>query len=477
MGTRRIYGMPVMAFFRATDTNHPADGFWHAIYEGGEGPIDLISGAGVTVGGKEQAVIAMHYNYRLGTRGQSAVSSLTTHGYSGTWLIYYVFGPTNPAEVGPGDATATALTDGLCNIRVYTDVNTYTETTSNNRVWQIARMLTDKRWGYGYDWSRLDIQSFIDAAAWAATQVEYTDPFGRVWSHERSKSCVELIGKKVQQQIEDMCVAGRLSRPFLFNGKIHIEPLKALTVGELADCPVFTDEGESPNIIVEESDGVERSTVRVVERKSDLDLINQVNITFDDRAADYVETPLRSIEDVDAQRRAGVVQGDNTRKVNGKSYALLGVVEEAQATKLGWSILDLGPLDEGGLQNNLPVKFKAWFLDTLELHQEKVIKIVSSKLTKYGFTYFRVKAMERQSDLTVEIRVQAYNETYMATFETEVVSPPPGSECTIDSQCPPGYICRNGYCIPYIPPICVPVIGPITRVDGKYRVPIDPCLP
>jgi hypothetical protein len=364
-------------------------------------------------------------------------SSLTTHGYSGTWHIRYNFGWSDESgRDRPGRRIGDGITNGLCNIRVYTDVDTYTETTSNNRVWQIARMLTDKRWGYGYDWSRLDIQSFIDAAAWAATQVEYTDPFGRVWSHERSRSCVELIGKKVQQQIEDMCIAGRLSRPFLFNGKIHIEPLKALTADELAACPVFTDEGEDANIIVEESDGVERSSVRVVERKSDLDLINQVNITFDDRMADYAETPLRPIEDVDAQLRAGVVQGDNTRKVNGKSHALLGVVEEAQATKLGWSILDLGPLDEGGLQNNLPVKFKAWFLDTLELHQEKVIKVVSSKLTKYGFTYFRVKAMERQSDLIVELRVQAYNETYMATFETEVTPPPPGTNARSTTECP-----------------------------------------
>lgn len=477
MGTRRIYGMPVMAFRRDLNNNHPDQGWFAAMYEGGEGPVGSISGGRVTVGGKEQGVIAMHYNYRLGTTGQtSAGTDLSTHGYSGTFHIRYNFGWTNPAEIGPGEASATVITDGLANIRVYTDEDTYTETTSTNRAWHIARMLCDKRWGFGYDYSKLNIQSFIDAAAWCAQQVEYTDPFGRVWSHARSESRVELIGKKVQQQFEDICMAGRLSRPFLFDGKIHIVPLRLLTADELAACPEFTDvqgtdDDDAPNIVKENG----RTTV-TASRKSSLDLVNKVEITFDDIAEDYIETPLRPVEDVDAQMRAGIVAGDHTRKINTKKFSLLGVTNEAQATKLAWSILDLGAGDEGGLENNLEVKLKVWFLDTLDLHQEKVIKVTSAKLTKYGFTHFRIKNMERQSDLIVELTVQAYNHAYMTAFEEDVTPPPPGSECSIDDDCPPNHRCVNGYCRPYVPPTCRPSFsGPITHENGADYIPIDPC--
>jgi hypothetical protein len=494
LARRRVYGMAVMAFRRDLNTNHPEQGFFAALYEGCEGPQASVSGSRITVGGVEQNAVAMHFNYRLGTRGQtSAGSDLSTHGYSGTAHIRYNFGWCDPSGEGPGSASATAVWGGLTNIRVYTDVDTYTETTTSNRVWHLARMLCDKRWGYGYDYDRLDIQSFIDAAAWAERTVTYVDPFGTSWTHVRSDSYPELIGKKVQQQIEDLCMAGRLSMPFLFNGKICVVPLKALTTDELADCPIFTDEGEDANIVVDD-DG--RTSVTSKKTKSDFELVNRVEITYDNQATDYQEAPLRPLEDEDAQFRAGRVLGDNSRKINNKKFALLGVVVEAQATKMGWSIMDLGPNDEGGLQNNRTVKFKTWFSYTLDLHKEKVIKVVSSKLTKYGFTYFRVKEMKRLENLEVEMTVQAYNETYMATFEGGeeldtctidadcdpgyvcvggVCVPESPAACSIDSDCPPGYICQGGVCVPYLPPTCKPGFGTISYADGTLIIPIDPC--
>lgn len=476
MGERRVYGMPVMAFRRDLNSNHPDEGYFVALYEGGEGPISSISGARVTVNGKELPASGMHYNYRLGYVPENPVSSLSTHGYSGTWHILFVFGPTNPAEAGPSEASATAITSGLNNIRVYTDTETYTETTSTNRVWQIARMLCDKRWGAGYDYTDLDIQAFIDAAEWAEQWVNYTDPFGTVWNHIRAESRVDLIGKKMQQQFEDMCVAGRLSLPFLFDGKISIVPLKALSEIELAACPVFTDEGDEPNIV--KDDGVSTLTFS---RETGRDLINRIEATIDDRAYDYLEQPLRPVEDIDAQLRAAGSYNTDSRsrkKVNAKKYSLLGVTSESHGIKVQWSILDLGPGDSGGLRNNLSVTFKAWFLDTLDLHRDKVIKVASSRLTKFGFEYFRVKEMQREGDLIVEITAQAYNQDYMDAFEADDATPP-GDMCSVDDDCPDGFECRivNGYrrCVPYIPPPCDPAFGTITWTDGTFSIPIEPC--
>jgi hypothetical protein len=278
MGYRRIYDMQVISYRRDLNNNTPDHGWFVAEYEACEGPIEAIVGAKISVGSETQDAVALHYGYRLGEQGQSPVRpDLTVHSYSSTALIYYAFGWVDPSQVDPGSASASAQISGLNNIRVYTDVDTYAEIYTDNRAWQIARMLCDKRWGLGYDYERLNIESFMDAAEWCDVEVRYTDTFGNTFDHVRSRSDVELIEKKVQQQIEDLCLAGRLSRPFIFDGKIHIVPLRgigepavpiilaaeAISTSEVTltwtepvdavagdtDFPEFTDEGPNRNII------------------------------------------------------------------------------------------------------------------------------------------------------------------------------------------------------------------------------------
>ncbi|MBK8468192.1 MAG: hypothetical protein IPL32_20450 [Chloracidobacterium sp.] len=106
---------------------------------------------------------------------------------------------------------------------------------------------------------------------------------------------------------------------------------------------------------------------------------------------------------------------------------------------MAWSLLDLGPHDEGGLQNNLSLKFKTWFTETLDLHMEKVIQVPSSRLTKYGFSHYRVKKMKRLNDLQVEIECQAYPNAYMENFEVDI-STPTQTFCDVNNPCPDGYL-------------------------------------
>lgn len=459
MGKRRIYDMPVMAFRRDLNNNNPDRGFFVALYEACEGPIQSISAARVTVGNEEQPVDLSRYAHRLGTRGQGPVdTSLTIHGYSGTAHFRYYYGWVNPAEVNPSDASATAVIEGLNNIRVYTTPTSYTETYTTNRVWHILRMMADTRWGYGLDYSRFDLQSWIDAAAWANEWVTFTDFAGDQWTHQRGECNVELIARKAQQQIEEMCLAGRLSRPFIFNGKIHIVPLRALTTAELNAAPVFYESGDQRNIIWESSDGGERSSL-VYSRKSDLDLINRIECRYDDIQQNYTAQPAPPVEDVDAQLRAGRVVGDFTRKQNPKKYTLLGVTNQGQAIKISTGLLDLGEFDEGGLQNNLRIKFKIWFVDALSLHTYKVIKVVSPRLARFGFDYFRIMELEWAENLIVTVTAQAYNHAYMQAFET-VVSPPTG-----DPPSPP----------PEEPEPCRLTFGNIKYEDGTLLIPIPPC--
>lgn len=491
---RRINGMQVIAFRRDLNNNHPDQGFFFAAYEACHGPQASFSGARFTVGGATQEANPLHWNYRLGTFGQTAWTGLSTHGYSGIAYNVYNFGWVNPSNIDPGDASGSVICGGMTDVRIYSDADTYTTGVTTNPIWQLLRMLCDKTWGYGYDYSRWNIDSLIETADWCAESVRFTDTFGNNWDHVRSDSYPDLPGKKVQQQIEDLCMAMRLTRPFLFNGEMHILPLRALTTDELAAAPVFTDEGETRNIIAVNG----KSTLKI-SRLSDLELTNQIKVTFDDRGQDWTNVPLRPVEDVDAQLRAGVVVGDHTRKVNSKSYNLSGVTYEPQATKVAWSLLDLGQFDEGGLRNNLELKFNVWYLDTLDLYQSKVIAVRSSRLTKYKqidgttpFTYFRIKSMKRTSKLEVELTVQAYSEIYMATFETTpggsggdvcstsadcpvgyecidgicVPNIGAGGHCDVDSDCPDGYECVNGICVPVIGGGCRPGIASVTFRDG-----------
>lgn len=428
MGTRRVYAMPVLAYRKDLNNNNPDHGFIFLIFEICEGPVRAIFWPNVTFGSDDAPADPFNFNYRLGTQGQGPVdTALTVHSYSSTALMRCRSPWVNPEDVDISSVSGSVMVDGLNNIRIYTDENTYTEEWTDNRAWQIMKMLTDKRWGYGYDYERLDIPSFIEAACWCANVVQFTDVNGDTWNHIRAASHVELRGRKVQQQIEDMCMAGRLSRPFLFNGKIHIVPLREMTAAELAAAPVFTDEGENRNIIQEEIEkGVFRTTLKR-SRTSDLELPNRVECTYDDASKDYAEQPLRPIEDIDAQLAAGRVVGDHSQKPNIKKYGLTGVVFEGQGVKVAQSLLDLGPFDEGGLANNLRLKFKIWFIDSLILFPTMVIKVESSQITRYGFDYFRVVTMKRLENLEVELTVQAYNADYMASFEVlyGVIDPMP----------------------------------------------------
>jgi len=148
------------------------------------------------------------------------------------------------------------------------------------------------------------------------------------------------------------------------------------------------------------------------------DLPNRVECVFDDAENDNLERPVRPVEDIDAQLAAGRVLGDFTRKINIKKYPLAGVTVEAQAIKMAWSLLDVGAFDEGGLANNLELRFRIWFLDALDLFPTKVIKVESDQITRYGFEYFRVKNIKRMGNLHVELTVQAYSPEWYAAFET-----------------------------------------------------------
>ncbi len=86
-------------------------------------------------------------------------------------LAMYCKKAADTRESSGGTPTYDALVEGKL-VRIFTGLSTYTTAWSNNPAWCLLDFLTDKKYGLGafIDDDRVDIQSFIDAAAFCALE-------------------------------------------------------------------------------------------------------------------------------------------------------------------------------------------------------------------------------------------------------------------------------------------------------------------
>jgi hypothetical protein len=242
------------------------------------------------------------------------------------------------------------------------------------------------------------------------------DPLGTTRAHRRTQLDVDLQGRVTHEQIIDICRAGRLSVPFQHNGKYTIRPLKIET--NLTEARVFTDVGDDKNII---RDGAKPAITYSIQ--SDRNIPNEIKLVFEEVNNKDVERPLTFIDE-EQQLKAGRAFGDTSLRPIQKSYSAFGIRNEAEAIKLGWTLLHLGEFDTGGLKNNLRVNFTTWNTQILGLQRFDVIKIISPLISRFGFNYFRILSMKQQSNLLVNVTAQAYPEIYYNSLEA-IQQPPP----------------------------------------------------
>lgn len=427
-GERYVKALNLLAFRNETNNNHPEDGFFAGLFEVGEGTLLALwefRMMGELVG-------AEHFQLRLGALGQPASDwSPDVNSYSGTAHCYgRIQGEPDNATASDYSASIRAL--GLSDIRVYSDPDTYIEGYTTNRAWCLLEVLANARWGYGQDYPRFDIQSFIDAATWCDEYVTLTDSNGNTFSGVRSTFNAEVTARAIQQQVKDICTAGRLGLPFEFEGKDVVVPLKAEDTDD-PGIPTFTDEGSSRNIIY---DGAKSSLSWSV--ISDETMTNQWTVNFDDASNGGVDTQF-IFGDQPQQLRAGRAWGDHSKRVVNKSQSGYGINSAQEAARFGNSLLYLGPLDTGGILNPFSVKFTTWYSDAFNVQNYKLIKVVNAKLQSRmlayfsarglepypdaDFTCFRVMKYTRKGDLRVEVEAQQY-----ATLDI-VESEPPVIEC------------------------------------------------
>jgi hypothetical protein len=330
-------------------------------------------------------------------------------------------------NVDPASIAMEIRTRGEKKVRVYAsdDPADYTLERSTDRAWALLHALRHKRWGLGGDVRRFAMEEdFIPLSSHFTGRITWTDEDGNTYTGPRSMFQGELIDRTAQQQINDICSAGRVTTPFNYEGKTRVFPYRKLSDEELADALVFTDSEDfgEPNIIREDGTGKSTLTRSSV---SDAELPNVIKGTFYDAAHDFTEHPftIDNGRSIDQQLRAGRAFGDTGRRVVEKSYGLLGITSYGMARWIATLYRDLGEFDEGGIVNNQRVKFQTFFTRTIGLYKSKVICVLSHSLVNrrtgvQKFSFFRVRYVHRLSNLIAEISAQAYPVPYYATVES-----------------------------------------------------------
>jgi len=234
-GKRHVTDLDLLTFVAEPNTNHPDQGSVKTLFAVSEGPCQSVANGKVN----GATIAPQHSNYRTGEKRQGQTSfSPNVLNYSGTSLFLGV------AQGNFNSATADDLrgevdVEGLKDVRVYETEEIFSQQYTAERGWWLLHILQNKRWGYGLDPRRVRIADFIDLDHWCRETVSVKDKDGNVLTGQRTTFNAELIDRTAQQQITDLCLAGRFGLPFPHRGKLRVVPLRRAI--ELFSPAIFTD--------------------------------------------------------------------------------------------------------------------------------------------------------------------------------------------------------------------------------------------
>jgi hypothetical protein len=356
--------------------------------------------------------------------------------YSATSMINCDYGRADFRNFNPDDIKASALVWGKKDVKVY---NTPTDNPvprkwTTSRAWILFDLLTSNRYGMGIDPSRFNIQEWIDLDTWCKETVQGYDESSALVNFQRSTFNGVCDGHPAQNIIGDLCMMGRFSPPFQFEGKLHVIPLRedqfVETVPQFYDWDWDVTGISKPTRILFTGSGTNKQSTLTYSYQSDADLVNQIKFTFNDERYDWAEHPL-VVANQTAQLAAGRAFGDLSFRVVDKSYSGFGITNLFEASRISQMLLDFGEFDSGGLKNNFSIKFRIWSLTAkmLQLHPYQVIKVNSARINRFNesrvsgsygygptvppfaadaYQWFRITKLVRASDQTMEITAQLY---------------------------------------------------------------------
>lgn len=404
-GERKVRAMQLLSYAKEFNPSedHQDAGTIRTLFEVSEGSVQSISNVKVMDRDLPRPD-GLGLESRLGTQRQSPTTfASSVSNYNRRAHFRGDLNPFNPNGVRAADITAECDVVGRDTVRVYSNESTFVAQYTNLRAWCLLDLLTNQHYGHRMDKSRFLMSDFIYLAGKGSTF-----------------NCDVQGTRTVQQQVYDICLAGRMYLPFNYNGKTRILPIEDVDL-TLSDIPVFTDTlGASCNILWDRERNVSRLSVSY---KDDDQIPNALIVTIEDADHQNIERPL-TFEDWQQQYRAGLLYGDKSKRKVETQYAAYGITHVADARALGEILLEIGPFGTGGILNNCSVEFAvdAIKAKALNLHENKVIKVVSSKLTPYTdlnddpFEFFLITSLYRNSRLELIVKAQAWAGAFWDAF-------------------------------------------------------------
>lgn len=414
--------------------------YYAAIYEIGEGLIKSINNFRVN----EKLIGGQHLNVQLGARAQARTQyAANVSNFSGTAHVFARSGPFTAAQVTamkPADITTDCLVEGFAEVCVYTVASPATKTRiySTNRIWCLLELYKNQKFGFGYAESRFAIADWMTEATFSENTVSFTATFpdGETTQYISPRSSLNVImeGRAAGEQIEDMCRSGGISIPFEHEGKFTLRSFRKATAGELTAAKVFSDTGESRNIIW---DGGQ--PMIELSQTPDNKIVNEIEVRFEDAASGDTERPL-IVDDPNQKLKAGRQLGPDYSLSVPKKFTAFGVNNLAESVRLAYRLLKYGEFDNGGTDNNLRAKLTVPFEHALGVTRYDIIKLDTALMS--GFTigyganaetpqYFRVLSLKKVSQNRCEITAQAYNHTSYSAFEVVSVVVPGSGVITV----------------------------------------------
>lgn len=370
-------------------------------------------------------------DYRLGTQEQTAtVFTADAPSLNRRAHANLNHNPIDPSTVQVDQMKATCVMEGYIT-RAYTTPTAFTESWTNgrNRAWAVYEMFINQWWALGWDAVRLNFADFLN------------------WAGDNSSFDCQLMSRSAQQQFTDIFEAGRVYPPFYKNGLWRIIPIKELDL-LAGDIPTFTALGTGANITVDRETGV--SSLQPLPLNQ-MKIINDVYLMFEDGDHKNIQRPLH-FPDWTAQKHAGRVYGDDTKRAITKQYSAMGITSLAEAVPLGAFLRDLGSFGRGGLQNPCKHRFitkPAHHAEAQELHPGRAIFLPDVDGAIYkdpqgnAYAAWIVDELQWTSENDLIVTVVAYGKSFY------------------DGFCSPS----SGYVVwPDIPPAITGVNGAATEI-------------
>lgn len=275
--------------------------------------------------------------------------------------------------------------------RVYTtDASTYVRratangsTAGANPAYVQMDVMTSKRSGGGLDYSRLNIQSFYDVATYC--NVSVTNTFDGSSVPRWTFNGILDQRKSFPEWMHLLSISMYALPPFIdATGKLKIKALKSEST---SGVPLFSSKVASATARNIVWDGHHSSLVK--SRRPISEIPNEIRVNFVENVT-YSKLSI-VISDRDSQTAFGTNLGDQSRRVMMKSIDLPGVTTMDEAARIGTLILRAGEFGQGGLANNLKVRFKAFYRDCEDLEIGDVIEAEDDLLdASLGEQFFRV---------------------------------------------------------------------------------------